>query len=161
MVFAYCVLLILVVAGFLFLVSGVVELYTARASLYWSSCEGTITHSEVDIDSFTIGTGEGHGRTTILTCGVSIRYDYAVDGEQYTGDRYSFACRNFQTLRPAEKIVAEHPIGSTVTVYYSPNAPEQSVLVPGPNTKVYLNIVVSVIAILFLLGVAFLLWYKS
>ena len=134
----YCVLSMLIIGGLVFIVFGIVQLIEARVSLSWATCEGIVTHSEVKKSSGRRGSAYS----------ANIRYDYVVDGKQYTGNRYRFVPINTSNSRPAQKTVDEYPIGFVVKVYYSPNMPEKSVLVPGPTWGVYFLIALGMIVAL-------------
>jgi len=122
---------------------GTIQLYEAMTSVSWPTCEGVITHSEV-VPPRHAGAGQPNE--------VSIRYDYTVEDKKYTGDRYRFAYT--VTLNPNREvagIVAAHPVGTVVKVYYSPSSPTTSVLVPGTNWAVYFLLGTGVV--FFLVGV--------
>jgi hypothetical protein len=143
----YCFFSIFVIAGLIFLGFSIAELWNARASLSWLSCEGTVTRSEV----------ERSGHKGGSTYGVSIHYDYTVAAQRYTGNKYCFAPFESSNSRPAKRIVAEHPVGSVVKVYYAPDSPEKSVLVPGPTWGVYFLIVFSLLFSLAPVGMMFVI----
>jgi len=67
---------------------------------------------------------------------VDIRYRYAVDGNEYTGDefRYSFYM-NRQRMRAIEIAAAQaaYPVGTRTRVAVDPHDPSRSVLEPGPH----------------------------
>jgi Protein of unknown function (DUF3592) len=58
-----------------------------------------------------------------------VHYRYSVDGTTYGGDRVSF--RADYGRADAEDAVAKYPVGSTVSIFYSPGVPQRSVLEPG------------------------------
>jgi hypothetical protein len=59
-----------------------------------------------------------------------IHYSYTVNGVNYNGDRYR--CWTVATNDGnAERVVAAHPVGQKVTVYYNPADPSASVLRRG------------------------------
>ncbi|MCD8496640.1 MAG: DUF3592 domain-containing protein [Alphaproteobacteria bacterium] len=58
----------------------------------------------------------------------AIRYRYEVDGKGYKSRRYSYTTLFNNTREFAEKVVAEHPVGATVTAYYDPERPKRAVL---------------------------------
>jgi hypothetical protein len=148
--FVYCFLSIFVIAGLVFLGFSIAELVHARASLSWSSCEGTVTHSEVERSNH-----EG------VTYGVSIHYDYIVADQPYTSNQYCFSPFESSNSHSAMQIVAEHPVGSTVKVYYAPDSPEKSVLVPGPTRGVYFFLIFSLLFSLAPVGIIFLIRFLS
>ena len=150
--FTFCFAPVFMIAGLGIVCFGFYELHHARASLSWETCEGTITHSEVTRHQ---GSEEG------TTYGVSIRYGYTVGDKKYTADRYRYGYKGFSSSgsRWARGIVDEHPVGAVVKVYYSPDKPAMSVLVPGPNRIVYLRIGMGAIFFLVGVGVVFLIRY--
>jgi hypothetical protein len=129
------------------------EFRDARASWSWSICEGTITHSTVECRR---STGSGKSRIG-TTWGADIRYEYTVDGKRYTDNRYCFGDYSSSDSSRAKRIVAEHPIGSAVKVYYAPTSPNKSVLVPGTNFMVFLKIGFGALFFFAGLGALFLL----
>jgi hypothetical protein len=61
---------------------------------------------------------------------INIRYAYTVFGQSYEGGQFSFGSEGtgYDTRKRAEKVVAQYPTGSQVTIYYDPNNPQQAVL---------------------------------
>jgi hypothetical protein len=61
-----------------------------------------------------------------------VKYTYAVAGRTYTASRvrYTAAPRESDT---AAGVVARHPVGAPVRVYYDPGAPGEAVMYPGIN----------------------------
>ena len=119
------------------------QLYYATATLSWYSCTGTVVRTEVE----KIGKRHSWYRP-------SVSYDYIVDGHQYTGHKYRWG--GFVLSKEVvNEIIAEYPVGGIVNVYYSPNSPQQSVLVPGRSWGNYVFFVLGLMV--FLLG----LWFLS
>lgn len=58
----------------------------------------------------------------------SIRYRYEVDGKGYKTRRYSYYNNSSRSKSDIEAIVAEYPVGGTVTAYYNPENPKRAVL---------------------------------
>jgi len=106
---------------------GTIRLNEGMASLSWQTCEGIITYSEIE-----------HSRGRRSSHEGSVRYNYVVDGKQYTGDRYKIGYYGAQVRGQAQKIVSAHPVGAVVTVYYSPSSPEKSVLDPGVHWPTFI-----------------------
>lgn len=65
-------------------------------------------------------------------------YDYSVHGQVYQGYR-PFFCGG-PSKRVARNIVAKYPEGSTVSIYYHPDKPGLSVLIPGVNRFTWLTL---------------------
>jgi hypothetical protein len=138
----YCFMSIFLLGALFFFGIGCYQLYLANATLSWYTTEGIITRSEKNI--------AGKDQVTL-----SINYDYTVDGERYTGKTYQYG--SFGTREGTEKIVAQHPVGTVVKVYYSPQSPEQSVLVPGAGVGSYIAIVFGIVMSLAVLAAMFLI----
>jgi len=114
---------VLLIAGLGITYLGATLLYEARASLSWHTCEGIITHLEIK------RSGGGRGGTRYAA---HIRYDYTVEGEDYTGSRYTNRGNGINS-NERDKFAATYPVGTLVTVYYSPNSRETSLLVHGTS----------------------------
>ncbi|MDB2686782.1 DUF3592 domain-containing protein [Mariniblastus sp.] len=88
-----------------------------RQSINWPTAECTIleadkeTHSGEDSDSYS----------------VDFQYTFKVDGQAYSGRRYSFADSN-GSLSEAERQIATFPVGSTRKCFYNPQDPNDCVL---------------------------------
>lgn len=105
------------------------ELARGHPSSDWPSTEGRVTHSIIARG------GE--------TSGLHFRYDFTVEGRDYTGERVSFG-----SVR-GRRVVEEYPQGAEVTVYYDPANPGESVLEPGlPLTSYLLNQAIPAAAVL-------------
>jgi len=87
----------------------------------FTTTEGTVLSSEVTHHDSDDGT----------THGVRITYSYTAGGREYTGDRYRYNKASSSDSAWAHRAVAEHPVGSTTTVYYDPLSPANAVLSPG------------------------------
>lgn len=60
---------------------------------------------------------------------VAVRYEYAVGGQTYRGSRVAFRTPTpFANAAAADRDRARYPEGATVTVYYDPAHPAESVL---------------------------------
>jgi len=66
----------------------------------------------------------------------SFLYQYEVDGRTYNGRRYRYDGHpSFYNEVEAKQIVAEHPKGSEIDVYYNPDNPADTVLSRGLDTQ--------------------------
>lgn len=95
--------------------------WEAYDSASWPRTEGTISRSEIE-------TNRG-GRESAY-----VEYTYAVDGRTYTGWRIQRMRSAFDD-ETARDLVARYPLGP-VSVYYKPNDPEKSALVPGLHSVI-------------------------
>jgi hypothetical protein len=97
------------------------SMVSSLKALAFERTTGTITHSEVI----------RHEDSDGDTYGVDIRYTYHVEGNRHEGTRYSYSVVSSSERSWADKIVADHPVGSTRDVRYSRHEPSDSVLNPG------------------------------
>jgi hypothetical protein len=90
-----------------------------RANSY-SSTQGRVLESRVDVhyDS------DGNSYTAI------IKYAYTVKGREYINDKLRYGTKS-GGKGPSEALAAKHPSGSTLTIYYDPLKPSDSVLQVG------------------------------
>jgi len=122
-------------------------------SASWERHRGTITTSYTKI----VRSRNRSRRETRMV------YSYSADGRTYEDDRIRFALGNgyppyayLSTASRAMTLVADHPRGSSVDVYYDPRDPSYSVLRPGLDAAVLLQLAVSLaLAIVAVLGLLF------
>lgn len=77
-------------------------------------------------------------------------YKYSVDGLQFTAHRYRYGGSPTDS-QSANQIVAAHPAGSTVQVYYDPANPAETVLSPGVMARDVGRLFLPIALILFFL----------
>jgi hypothetical protein len=87
-------------------------------ALGYSTTSGGVTASEVALS-------DDHD-----TSAPKITYTYTVAGNKHVGNRYRYG-QGSSGDDNARRVVAEHPVGRQVTVYYSPNDASESVLLAG------------------------------
>lgn len=97
-----------------------------RATLTWPSVMGVITHSKVASEY----SRDSDGRTTKMYY-PNIKYDYAVNGVDYKGDKYELKVTKSSPDTFARNIVNEFKLGKAVPVYYNPANPSIAILSPG------------------------------
>lgn len=86
----------------------------------WSPAHATV------VESAAVWGITGSGGRTAGTWLPRFTYQYEVGGRLYTGKRIAFYRRC--TGSRAQALVARHPVGSRVQVFYDPARPEESVL---------------------------------
>lgn len=128
----------------------------ANASRDWPTVTGRIQNVRVTWD-LTNSQESLPGREYYF----EVQYAYAVDGQSYTGERYSLgdgsnaAGRTYNSEEEArEAAAAAYTAGSDITVYYDPAAPEAAVLQPGASLGTYAPLILG----LFFLLVGVALW---
>jgi hypothetical protein len=52
-------------------------------------------------------------------------YEYTVDGQRYTGDRFAIPSRSF-TSEEADALASRYTVGKSITVYRNPGNPAQA-----------------------------------
>ncbi len=107
----------------IYILAGVAyEYHYSRASMNWPGTQGELWSYH---DVYTRNFQSRYGNRSEVVNEWELHYRYTVAGEQYLGSRTSFG----RVDRQAPDPVAQ----SQVTVYYNPQWPSQSVLLPGPS----------------------------
>ncbi|RKH36087.1 DUF3592 domain-containing protein [Corallococcus sicarius] len=86
----------------------------------WPSVQGTITRSEVEAV-----------RSKGIMYSFKVGYTYSVDGQPYEGSKHRSSSWRTSDPGDAEELVARHPLGTHVPVYYQPGQPSEAMLQPG------------------------------
>ncbi len=118
---------VLTLVGSVLLAIGTVQWSSAAARRHWPSVPGTIVQSGI------VTTEHPKSRTTGTTTNYKAEraHRYVVAGHSYDGRDYS---QEWSDREDVESIVARSPVGSPVTVFYSPRNPKTSVLDPDKRT---------------------------
>ncbi len=117
----YWVVLCILIGG-VFLFIPVQELYyrrKLRASLGWPQVTGTISRAELEGSIGTYGS----------TIWARVEYDYEAYGVPHVGTRIGFDKVRYSSKKEAQATLDRYPVNSTVTVYFDPAKPADSVLV--------------------------------
>jgi len=118
--------------GGLFIWKGQERLYRGEASENWPATEAHITES---------GWRTRVGDSSDMY--LHVKYDYTVEGKQYSSDRLTYA----STSDLPKHFLDEFPVGATVPVYYDPASPQTSVLITGSSSWASATIAVGGIAV--------------
>lgn len=139
--------LVFIGMGIWMLVKLIRNLAQARKSEHWLTTTGKIISS--DMDALTETNEEGFSTTTYIA---RVCFSYEISGVPYQGD-----CINFDygmrtsNLRIQQAIIEQYPEGSSVTVYYDPEKPDQAVLerkVNGAFTTLFVSAIFILIGII-------------
>jgi len=123
----------------MFTLRGVEALIRQHAAESYPSVQGQMLASEVQ--TYTGSKGSIHYRAAFL-------YEYEVNGRDYRGGRYRYAGYSSDAAT-AGALVAAHPKGSEVTVYYNPDNPADTVLSPRVEPRdVFLLFLISPITLI-------------
>lgn len=106
-----------------------VKYWEVRKAMRWLRTEGRITHSAptsrrvrtVQTHAGAQGSGDREVRNF-----ADIRYEYAVNGKRFKGQRVSIG-EDLGNFRVAETL-ARYPVGKAVVVHYNPENPAEAVL---------------------------------
>jgi len=116
----------------------------ALASQSWPTVAGMVTESEVKVTEQTSGSGMDAEQTTHYK--PVVKYQYSVEGMEFTGSRIAFGAMN-SAHSAANAVVARYPAGASVTVRYDPEKPAEAVL----ETKTGGGAMLMVLGVMFLI----------
>ena len=128
--------------------------WTGWTSRTWPQIEGTIVESKVTFTSRTEQHQVDSRRPeetvtrTHETFFPSIKYEFELDGRKFEGTRIT-ASDTGMTSQEAATQTKQYPPGARTVVFYNPQNPADSVLVPGIATTSILSIVFGSIWCLF------------
>jgi hypothetical protein len=133
---------LVMVFGVTFAVIGAIEWDRAAESASWPTAPGVVTESRVVRSTRRTG-----GRTRPSS---SAHVEYAFDalGVHRTASRVGFRMGS-SSEESAREVVARYPVGTTVTVRYSPDDPALACLEPGTGDWQWVPIAIGVGAVLF------------
>jgi hypothetical protein len=100
----------------------------------WPTVPGTIVAAEVKTE-YVSGDRGTDGDDTYIPL---ITYAYKVDGRELRSTRRQWTDASETSPARAERVLANYPIGSTVSVYHHPARPELAVLDPGVSRNSFL-----------------------
>ncbi|MAT13862.1 MAG: hypothetical protein CMJ46_01170 [Planctomyces sp.] len=112
-------------AGSGLLAYSVVKYYESLNSKTWPSVRGTIVESY-------IYTHKDDGE---ISYSAEIAYAYRVGKTRYTGERLTAFSTTSSRKEGAEKLVETYPVGKRLDVFYNPDKPKDSVLIPGEEQE--------------------------
>ncbi len=101
-----------------------------RDSLQWPSTNGKIIDSSVQTGTKTRDNILG-GRYFTNYFILSVHYEYSVGAAKYVGHRIRVREIHYGSERSASQDLENYKAGKLVTVFYSPQKPDSSVLIPG------------------------------
>ncbi len=127
--------------GLFILIKTFLEIKKGKASQQWKPIEGIVTHAGI------MGLKSSSKGTSSTSQHAYFQYEYNIDGEKILGARIffgDFLLTMLQIRKPAMQAVLEYTPEQTVTVYYNPSKPAESVLQPGVRQVVYWGYAVGV-----------------
>jgi hypothetical protein len=122
-----------------------IQIGRSLLALRWPTAQGEI------IDARAVRMSDGESNKVL---GEVVTYRYHVAGQLYSNNRLRFGVEPTPTsIVPASdnpyatsSIAARYPRGKPVRVYYNPRQPENSVLHPTPNFRVWIILVAGLYA---------------
>jgi hypothetical protein len=143
---------LIVVVGPLILIAGAYHQMRYEESLEWPTTTGQITANYIFIQYSRFGT----------TYSPDPSCTYTVNNQIYHGAEYSYDRREYRDRSDAEDDLRAHPEGSTVTVRYNPDNPQQAYMALTPDSYfqqfTLIGLLVTLGGILFLGIAAIRLW---
>ncbi len=94
----------------------------ALSTKNWASTTGKIIKGEV------INSGTSSGSNSWSP---TIKYLYSINDNQFEGDRIKTIVSSYSSTKQAQKELDKYPVNSSVKVYYNPDKPADSVIIPG------------------------------
>jgi hypothetical protein len=136
---------IISILGVVVVLTTLFDLYRALACRSWSTTQGVITMASAEIISAYQQTRKLHSTKNQTL----FYYDYTVNGEKYLGARIFFGDTflSLFSFAAAKSAITKYKEGQTVTVYYNPNNPANSVLEPGVKWQALAALVLGVLLI--------------
>jgi len=121
-----------VIFGSLFVLVGLLSaafffyrIYQAAASLTWPTVAGELVSA--DIKERIFHDRDGNRSSMVL----DFKYSYSVENNQINGTRITYTDGINKSLRAMKKLKKRFEGKTRVKVYYNPEDPQQSVLIPG------------------------------
>ncbi len=124
-----------------YIVLGIIfeEANDGRDAVNWPTTSGQVVETKVSSHTSTTSSGSGRRRATSRTTSYVpwVLYRYSVSGLELENDKVQ-TMTSYDTRAEAKQVIEQYPVDSTVTVYYKPDDPDKSVLVPGIPEDSYL-----------------------
>jgi len=142
-----------IVVGIAFLLVGIVMLLAgfqarkkALAAQKWPAVPGKITASTLEEERHM----DQETHRASISYVPTVQYQYQVRENTLVGNRIGFSKTGYDYATATRKL-AQYQVGAPVTVYYNPDAPDDSVLNPSSKGSIVL-IIISIV--IMLVGIA-------
>ncbi|KAA0258296.1 MAG: DUF3592 domain-containing protein [Chloroflexi bacterium] len=138
------ILLIAVPLGLFIIAKTLFEINNGNASRKWSTTQGVVTHSG-EFTTHRVSDGIMRKSTSSF-----FQYEYTVNGEKQIGTRIFFGDTfiSLFSFLAAKGAIEKYKEGQTVTVYYNPSNPQNSVLEPGAKWQAFAALVLGVVLVI-------------
>ncbi|MBT6155636.1 MAG: DUF3592 domain-containing protein, partial [Planctomycetaceae bacterium] len=135
-------LLVVAAVGLLVTAGGGFFAYRSWESKSWPTTDGKIIESRVEREK-SVGDSVDDQQYKAV-----VKYEFTVEGTEYTSDRVAFGIGTSNHRSDAKKIVNEYPARRTVAVHYSPDDPSDAVLEAGMGGFAIIILIVGPIILL-------------
>lgn len=120
----FTIIYVLVIVVVLYFI--LVSIPKAIETQNWSSATGEIVDNKI-VES--THTNRKHQRIKVLS--VEVSYEYTANGQPYTGTVKKLAERENNSKALHDYLLQQYPIGSSLSVFYNPEKPNQSTIQKG------------------------------
>jgi hypothetical protein len=104
-------------------------------SFNWLSVTGEVIQCELDstYEYIERKTKRGYKKEKTKMYQLQLKYIYSVDGQSYQGNGRTFNLLESKQSQKSdlEEFIANHPVNSSIEVYYDPNNPKEGTLMKG------------------------------
>ncbi|HHH36808.1 MAG TPA: DUF3592 domain-containing protein [Gammaproteobacteria bacterium] len=125
----------------------------AVASRFWPVTRGTLISNDARLVVYEGGNSDST-MTRVSALMVDFRYTYDVKGKRYEGSRVTFSDHVNKFEKSIRKLQKQYQGSDSIKVYYNPEKPEESVLVPGASIYNFTPLITSALFI----AVGIFLW---
>ena len=110
----------------------------AKKTKYWPKTTGVITQSYIETK---------RTRTRHTYYQVKVSYEYQLGSRTYKGKNIlkNEDYLSFEYKSTADQALSEFPVGKTISVYYSPGNPQDSLLKPGLTWHHYIRLILWIV----------------
>ena len=145
---------IVLIVGSCFILFGVAtgaffiyRIYQGVASTHWPFVIGELESTDLKKVIYR-GRDAAGGPDSVSACVVNFRYHYSVADRKHEGSRVTYSDGINKTSRALHKLQEKYQGKSLIQVYYNPDNPRQSVLVPGLSIFNFTPLITSALFIL-------------
>ncbi len=145
----YTIMGILTIAGIIMISSGIEQIKLANDSSKWSTTQGQINYSDIKIFQ------DSEGNQTYQPI---VKFTYKVDKKTLEADRVLFGDTSSLNFDSAWRIVQKYPKNKTITVFYHPDEPQNSVLEVGLTKKSFIRFTQGLFILTLFSSIGILFW---
>lgn len=129
------------------------KIFRALTSTKWPYVFGDLDSTDLKL---VVYTGRDHGADNASALVVDFKYRYSVEGVDYKGSRVTYSDVVNKTVGSLKKLQKKYRGKNQIQVYYDPERPGESVLIPGVSI---FNFTPLITCSLFILAGLFIIFY--